>query len=107
MRPIDLQGIVTKTQDIERLHRVQQHHPVLSQEQFSERLRREAEANLRRVRFIEESPVAGIRERRDEGKQRQHASERERQDSRPDRGDEALGCQPGDQLKGRHIDVKA
>lgn len=107
MRPIDLQGIVTKTQDVERLQRIQQQHPLLSQEQFSERLRKEAEENLRRVKSAEESHLAGISDKKEERQKRHHANDQERPEGIQETENDASKSEADTRLKGRHIDVKA
>jgi len=107
MRPIDMQGMVTRTQDIERMHRIQQQHPLQAQEQFSERLRKEAEENLKRVRSAEESYLGIIRDKKEEGPQRQTTGDRKRQEQKSEARDDSSGQPAGDQVKGRHIDVTA
>jgi hypothetical protein len=115
MRPVDLQAIVSRTQDIERLQRIQQQHPTLAQEHFSERLRKEAVENQRRVRTAEESLPARIRDGQRE-KQGRHgaAGDSGGQDERADQEKnddgmeraEAAAADDG-KVKGRLIDVKA
>jgi hypothetical protein len=115
VRPVDLQAIVSRTQDIERLQRIQQQHPTLAQEQFSERLRKEAVENQRRVRTAEESLPARIRDQHREKSGWQSASgDSGENDERADQEKDDLGTRKAEavaaddgKVKGRLIDVKA
>jgi hypothetical protein len=115
VRPVDLQAIVSRTQDIEKLQRIQQQHPTLAQEQFSERLRKEAVENQRRVHTAEESLPARIRDGHREKSGRHSApGDRGGSDERTDRNTDELdagrdGAVAGGNgtVKGRLIDVKA
>ena len=109
MRPIDLQGMVHKTQNVEKLQRVQEYGSNLTQDQFSEHLRKRAEESLRRVEHSKEALPGRVSERkkgRRDGKtgtEGDGRDEREEKDSprEPIEGDEAQA------KRGRHIDVKA
>ena len=115
MRPVDLQAIVSRTQDIEKLQRIQQQHPTLAQEQFSDRLRTEAVENQRRVRTAEESLPARIRDGHRERSGRQSTPGESRENDRQtDREMDELGTGNDETVaadnrttKGRLIDVKA
>lgn len=108
MRPIDLQGMVTRTQEIERLQRIQQQHPVLAQEQFSERLRKEAEENEKRVRSAQESYPARVQdEQKDHSRDRGASSAGDDGDDKPEAADRDPEPAVDERVKGRHIDVKA
>jgi hypothetical protein len=108
VRPIDLQGMVTRTQEIERLQRIQQQHPVLAQEQFSERLRKEAEENEKRVRSAQESFPARIQdEKRDRSQDRGGSGAGRDREDKSETADGRPEAAADDSAKGRHIDVKA
>jgi hypothetical protein len=70
-RPIDLQHVIARTQNIEKYHQLKQAQPQADQKQFNRQLEKIVQEKVKKTSENEESQEAVIHDKKEEGKRKE------------------------------------